>query len=282
MTMLSINTNVGAMRSADASYSVNKSMETSMNRLSSGKRINGAADDAGGIQIANRMNTEIMGLHQAVRNAADSQAFLMTVEGALEEVHAMLLRIRELSVQAANGTLEAADRTSLQAEVTVLEAEIDRINSNTEWGGKKVFNATLSAGITTQLGVDNSQTITTSIYQVHHSNVPAAGGGRNLGMTGSITTQAAARSHLASVDTAISRVSSDRGRYGATINRLDHAISNFQNIATNLATAKGRIEDADFAAETSNLARTQVLQQASMAMLAQANASKQNILSLFQ
>ena len=282
MTMLSINTNVGAMRSADASYSVNKSMETSMNRLSSGKRINGAADDAGGIQIANRMNTEIMGLHQAVRNAADSQAFLMTVEGALEEVHTILLRIRELSVQAANGTLEAADRTSLQAEVTVLEAEIDRINSNTEWGGKKVFNATLSAGITTQLGVDNSQTITTSIYQVHHSNTPAAGGGRNLGMTGSITTQATARSHLASVDTAISRVSSDRGRYGATINRLEHSISNFQNIATNLATAKGRIEDADFAAETSNLARTQVLQQASMAMLAQANASKQNILSLFQ
>ena len=142
--------------------------------------------------------------------------------------------------------------------------------------------AKFSAGITTQLGVDNSQTITTSIYQVHHSNTPAAGGGRNLGMTGSVTTQAAARSHLTSVDTAISRVSADRGRYGATINRLDHAISNFQNIATNLATAKGRIEDADFAAETSNLARTQVLQQASMAMLAQANASKQNILSLFQ
>jgi flagellin len=282
MTMLSINTNVGALKASQASYSVNKSMETSMNRLSSGKRINGAADDAAGIQIANRMNTEIMGLQQAVRNAADSQAFLMTAEGALEEVHTILLRIRELSVQAANGTLEAADRTSLQAEVTVLEAEIDRINSNTEWGGKKIFSATLSAGITTQLGVDNSQTITTSIYQVHHSNTPTAGGGRNLGMTGSITTAAAARTHLASVDTAISRVSSDRGRYGATINRLEHSISNFQNIATNLATAKGRIEDADFAAETSNLARTQVLQQASMAMLAQANASKQNILSLFQ
>ena len=282
MTMLSINTNVGAMRSADASYSVNKSMETSMNRLSSGKRINGAGDDAAGIQVATRMNTEIMGLKQAVRNAADGQAFLQTAEGALDEIHTMLLRIRELSVQAANGTLEAADRTSLQAEVTVLEAEIDRVSANTEFGGKKIFTATHSTGFSIQLGVDNSQAITVSILQVHHSNVPTAGGGRNLGMTGSVTTQAAARSHLASVDTAISRVSSDRGRYGATINRLDHAISNFQNIATNLATAKGRIEDADFAAETSNLARTQVLQQASMAMLAQANASKQNILSLFQ
>ena len=119
MTMLSINTNVGAMRSADASYSVNKSMETSMNRLSTGKRINGAGDDAGGIQIAKRMSTEIMGLKQAVKNAADGQAFLQTAEGALEEVHTILLRMRELSVQAANGTLEAADRTSLQAEVQV-------------------------------------------------------------------------------------------------------------------------------------------------------------------
>ena len=282
MTMLSINTNVGAMRSADASYSVNKSMETSMNRLSSGKRINGAADDAGGIQIANRMNTEIMGLHQAVRNAADSQAFLMTVEGALEEVHTILLRIRELSVQAANGTLEAADRTSLQAEVTVLEAEIDRINSNTEWGGKKLFNGGLSSGsaFTIQLGVDNSQSINISIDGMIDHDLTTASGG--LGLSSTVSIASNARAYLSKIDAAISVVSSDRCRYGATINRLDHAISNFQNIATNLATAKGRIEDADFAAETSNLARTQVLQQASMAMLAQANASKQNILSLFQ
>ena len=257
-----------------------KKTEDSSVKLSSGKRINGAADDAGGIQIANRMNTEIMGLHQAVRNAADSQAFLMTVEGALEEVHTILLRIRELSVQAANGTLEAADRTSLQAEVTVLEAEIDRINSNTEWGGKKVFNATLSAGITTQLGVDNSQTINISIDGMIDHDLTTASGG--LGLSSTVSIASNARAYLSKIDAAISVVSSDRGRYGATINRLDHAISNFQNIATNLATAKGRIEDADFAAETSNLARTQVLQQASMAMLAQANASKQNILSLFQ
>ena len=282
MTMLSINTNVGAMRSADASYSVNKSMETSMNRLSSGKRINGAADDAAGIQVANRMNTEIMGLKQAVRNAADAQALLQTAEGALDEVHTMLLRIRELTVQASNGTLELADRVSLQAEVQVLETEIDRIGTNTEFGGKKLFTGGLSSGsaFTIQLGVDNSQTITISIDGMIDHDLTTASGGLGLSSTVSIASNAMA--YLSKIDAAISVISADRGRYGATINRLDHAISNFQNIATNLATAKGRIEDADFAAETSNLARTQVLQQASMAMLAQANASKQNILALFQ
>ena len=282
MTMLSINTNVGAMRSADASYSVNKSMETSMNRLSSGKRINGAGDDAAGIQVATRMNTEIMGLKQAVRNAADAQALLQTAEGALDEVHTMLLRIRELTVQASNGTLELADRVSLQAEVQVLETEIDRIGTNTEFGGKKLFTGGLSSGsaFTIQLGVDNSQTITISIDGMIDHDLTTASGGLGLSSTVSIASNAMA--YLSKIDAAISVISADRGRYGATINRLDHAISNFQNIATNLATAKGRIEDADFAAETSNLARTQVLQQASMAMLAQANAAKQNILSLFQ
>ena len=282
MTMLSINTNVGALKASQASYSVNKSMETSMNRLSSGKRINSAADDAAGIQVANRMNTEIMGLKQAVRNAADAQALLMTAEGALDEVHTMLLRIRELTVQASNGTLELADRQSLQAEVQVLETEIDRIGTNTEWGGKKLFNGGLSSGsaFTIQLGVDNSQTITISIDGMIDHDLTTASGG--LGLSSTVSIAANARAYLTKIDAAISVIATDRGRYGATINRLDHAISNFQNIATNLATAKGRIEDADFAAETSNLARTQVLQQASMAMLAQANASKQNILSLFQ
>ena len=284
MTMLSINTNVGALKASQASYSVNNSMETSMNRLSSGKRINSAADDAAGIQIANRMNTEIMGLHQAVRNAADAQSLLMTAEGALDEVHTMLLRIRELAVQAANGTLEAADRTSLQAEVQVLETEIQRIHSNTEFGGKKLFTGVLSSGSATagfvvQLGVDNSQTITVAIDGITAELTSSSGG---LGLTNTVLSAGSARAYLTKIDGAISIIATDRGRYGATINRLDHAISNFQNIATNLATAKGRIEDADFAAETSNLARTQVLQQASMAMLAQANASKQNILSLFQ
>ncbi len=279
--MLSINTNVGALKAAQSSYSVNKSMETSMARLSSGKRINSAADDAAGLQIANRMNAEIQGLNQSVRNAADAQALLATAEGALNEIHLILLRMRELAVQSSNGTLIAADRDSLQEEVQVLENEIQRIAEDTTWAGQNLFDGTFSTSrFVAQLGADNGQTVSISIDQIQTTNGTGTAGG--LGLASHISTATAAQAYISTIDAAISIISTDRGRYGAQMNRLDHAIANLQNVATNLATAKGRIEDADFAAETSNLARTQVLQQASMSMLAQANASKQNILTLFQ
>ena len=133
--MLSINTNIGALKAADAAYSVNKSMETSMHRLSSGKRINSAADDAAGVQISQRMNAEIAGLKQSSRNAADAQALFATADGALEEIHNLLQRLREIAVQSANDTNNTADRTALQTEVTQLEADIDRIRADTTWAG---------------------------------------------------------------------------------------------------------------------------------------------------
>ena len=273
--MISVNTNVGALFAAHSSYKVNKSMETSMARLSSGKRINSATDDAAGIQIATRLNTEIQGLNQAVRNAADAQALLMTTEGALEEVHTILLRIRELSVQASNGTYSTQDRVALQAEVTDLQTEITRISRDTTWNGKSLLDGTLSNdGIDFQIGADNGQTVNVAIGTIAIANLSLGGS--------SISDAANAMAYISTVDAAISMISSDRGTYAAAINRLDHAIANIQNIATNLSMSKGRIEDADFAAETANLARAQVLQQASMAMLAQANASKQNILTLIQ
>ena len=275
MTMISVNTNVGALFAAHSSYKVNKSMETSMARLSSGKRINTGADDAAGIQITTRLNTEIQGLNQAVRNASDAQAFLQTAEGALDEVHTILLRIRELAVQASNGTYTAQDRTAIQAEVTDLQTEITRISSDTTWNNLNMIQGSHSTGITFQIGADNTQTMTVSVASV---SIAAA-----LSLTaGQITNASLAMAYISTVDAAISTISSNRGTYAAAINRLDHSIANMQNVATNLAAAKGRVEDTDFAAETSNLARVQVLQQASMAMLAQANASKQNILSLFQ
>ncbi len=274
MTMVSINTNVGAIFAAKSSYQTTKSMETSMARLSSGKRINSAADDAAGIQIANRMDAEIRGLNQAVRNAADGQALLMTTEGALDEVHTILLRIRELAVQSSNGTYSLHDRVALQAEVTDLQSEITRISEDTTWSGKNLLDGTLSAGISFQIGADNGQTMTISIGN-HALDELSLG-------ANTISSAVSAMAYISIVDAAISIISTNRGRYAAAINRLDHAIANMQNIATNLSQSKGRIEDADFAAETANLARVQVLQQASMAMLAQANASKQNILSLFQ
>ena len=275
--MLSVNTNVGALFAAHSSNKVNKSMETSMARLSSGKRINSASDDAAGIQIVNRMDAEIRGLNQAVRNAADAQAYLQTTEGAMEEVHTILLRIRELAVQASNGTYTSQDRVALQAEVSDLQSEINRIATDTTFNNIGVLSGAASTGITFQVGADNTQTMTVSIPRI---TISAAG--INISTTNQLSTQAAAMNYISTIDSAISLISTNRGTYAAAMNRLDHAIANMQNVATNLSMAKGRIEDADFAAETSNLARVQVLQQASMAMLAQANASKQNILSLFQ
>ena len=277
MTMLSINTNIGALNSSQSSYAVNKSMEASMERLSSGKRINSGADDAAGLFITKRMAGEIQGLNQAVRNAADAQAYLATTEGAMEEVHTILLRIRELSVQASNGTYTAQDRVALQAEVTDLQSEINRIATDTTFNNIGVLSGAASTGITFQLGADNTQTMTVSIPRI---TISAAG--INISTANQLTTAAAAMNYISTIDTAISLISTQRGTYAAAMNRLDHAIANMQNVATNLSMAKGRIEDADFAAETSNLSRVQVLQQASMAMLAQANAAKQNILTLIQ
>ena len=275
MTMLSINTNIGALNASQSSYSVNNSMETSMARLSSGNRINSAADDAAGLQIARRMDTEIQGLNQAVRNAADAQALLQTAEGALDEVHTILLRIRELSVQASNGTYGAQDRLAIQAEVTDLQSEITRISNDTTWNSISLIEGSQSTGITFQIGADNTQTVTVAIANIALATL-------SIGGTSQVTTATNAMSYIAQVDKAISVISTNRGTYAAAINRLDHSVANMQDAATNLADAKGRITDADFAAETSNLSRTQVLQQASMAMLAQANAAKQNILTLIQ
>ena len=278
MTMLSINTNVGALKAAQASYSVNKSMETSMARLSSGKRINSAADDAAGIQIANRLTAEIQGLNQSVRNAADAQAMLATAEGASHEVHTILLRMRELAVQAANGTADGGgDRAALKSEFDALESEINRIAAKTTFAGIQLVDGSFTAldSGKFQVGANGSETVTHTIESLNTVSI-------GLPAAIDLTTYTKANSAIVTLDKAISNVGTEREQLGAVMNRLDHAIANLQQVSTNLSSAKGRIMDADFAAETSNLARTQVLQQASMAMLSQANAAKQNILALFQ
>ena len=278
MTMLSINTNVGALQAAQASYSVNKSMETSMERLSTGKRVNSSADDAAGLQIVQRMTAEIQGLRQAGRNAADAQAMLGTAEGAAKEIGTMLLRLREIAVQAANGTAEdVGDRAGLAAEFLALENEIIRISDDTTFGGIELLDGSFSVKTAGrfQIGADDDQVITHKIANLASTAI-------GLVAAIDVTTFTKATSAITTLDKAISTLGTARQGIGAVMNRLDHTIANLAQVATNLSLAKGRIEDADFAAETSNLARTQVLQQASMAMLAQANASKQNILALFQ
>ena len=278
MTMLSINTNVGALTAAQHSYSVNKSMETSMERLASGKRINSATDDAAGLAISTRINAEIQGLQQSIKNAGDAQALLNVAEGALTEVHTILLRMRELAVQSSNDTVRDQDRDMLQTEVAQLEAEIQRISDDTTWSGMTLLAGGFSTGATFQIGPRDTDTIQISLSAIDATAALADGG---LLLNSHVSTQAAAQDYIANIDNAISIISADRAKYGATINRLDHAMANMANIVTNLSASKGRIVDADYAAESANLARTQVLQQASMAMLSQANASKQNILALF-
>ena len=282
MTMLSINTNVGALKAASASYSVNKSMETSMQRLSTGKRINSAADDAAGDQIQRRLTSEIQGLKQAIRNAADAQALMGTAEGAIEEIQLMLLRMRQLAVQSSNSTNSTADRASIQLEGAQLEAEISRIANNTTFAGENLLDGSFSGDTsvntrTFQIGADSGQTIELSIPEM-----TATAATISYSVAVSLDSFTSAQTAITVLDGALSNVAVVRANIGAKMNRLDHTIANLDNVVLNLEQAKGRIVDADFAVETANLARTQVLQQASMAMLSQANASKQNILALFQ
>ena len=377
-----------------AASSVNKEMETSMERLSTGKRINSAADDAAGVAIASRLTSEIRGTNQAIRNAMDGQALIDTAEGAHEEVTNILQRMRELAVQAANDTNSSADRTSLQLEMTALTTEIDRIAASTKWAGKSLLDgatpydgssvtalatahssdqasftlqigsgvtakdtivATINATSASALGVggtssnpvytsesvdtdgtsadttistsgstitiggtaaDNDAVVSLSVdgvsitadFSTAGFTADAAGQSAILtqaledglsaaytvtdngdgtvdvtkGGSVSVASQSAAATAIGNIDDAIVLVNAQRASLGAISNRLDSTVSNLTNISSNLQAGRGRIEDADFAAETTSLAKSQILQQASTAMLAQANASKQNVLSLLQ
>ena len=279
---MSINTNPGAEFSALAAARAADMMDTAMLRLSSGRRINSAKDDAAGIQVAVRMDAEINGLAASLRNANDAQAAVDTAEGALAEVHTLLLRMREISVSAANDTNTEADRASLQIEVGALETEISRIGSNTTWGGINLLDGSFSQAspLTFQLGPNNGNTIEVTIGYVNAT--AAAGAQGTLGLTGngSVTTQTAAGNYISTIDAAISIISTRRGALGAVSNRLDSTLANLENMRANLITARGAVVDADFAEETARLARAQILLQAATAMLSQANASKQQMLAL--
>lgn len=283
---LQINTNLGALMASAAASSVNRDMETSMNRLSTGKRINTAADDAAGVAITSRLTAEIRGTNQAIRNASDAQAFIDTAEGAHDEVVNILQRMRELAVQAANDTNGDADRTAIQDELTALTAEIDRIGAVTTWAGIQLLDETGgdSGKFTFHIGTGDtkaSDQIEVTIKKI--TNGALGADGKSIA-AGDIKVDDAANSltSITKLDEAIASVNKQRAQLGAVSNRLDHTINNLTNISTNLEAGRSRIQDADFAAESTNLARTQILQQASTAMLAQANASKQGVLQLLQ
>lgn len=277
-----INTNINSLVTQNSLVRNNRSLSTSMEQLSTGKRINSAADDAAGLAITNKMTSQIRGLNQAVRNANDGISLLQTAEGATTEVTNMLQRMRELAVQASNDTYTSFDRLALDAEVTALKDEITRIGENTEWNGMKLFSATnASAGgigtsglVRLQVGVDGTAS---DAISVQLNKLDAT----ELGVdTVSLTTASGATGALSTLDNAIRDIDDERAKFGATINRLTYTVDNLTSVAQNTTSSRSRILDTDYAKASSELARTQIIQQAATAILAQANQSQQSVLKL--
>lgn len=270
-----INTNVASLASQRHLASSRADMEQAMERLSSGKRINSAADDAAGLSISHSLESRIASLSQAVRNGNDGIALVNLAEGALEEISTMITRMKELATQAVNGTYnDSVDRAALDDEFQALLAQITDISDQTTFNGNAVVGGTDT--YTFQMGTDSGDTITFTAVDM---DLDAAGGDLN-GQDLTDATNAALA--LTALDTAMSTVDGYRSTLGATSNRLEHAVNNLMSRVEHQSAALSRIQDADYAVESANLARAQVLQQAGTAMLSQANASTQNVLSLLK
>jgi flagellin len=274
-----INTNTSALRATNASVMAGKMLGTAMERLSTGKRINSGADDAAGLAIANSMTSQIRGMQQGVRNANDGISLAQTAEGALNEVTNMLQRIRELAVQAGSDTYQSTDRDNIQAEVDELTAQIGQVVSNTEFNGVTLFDGS-TATVTVLAGSNAADTVDLTLDDLATNLTAGAGTAGSFDVTG--TDGTAARTALTDIDADIESISTTRATLGAGQNRLQSAVNNLTNVSTNLTDARSRIMDTDYSAETTALAKAQILGQASTAMLAQANQSQQNVLSLLR
>jgi flagellin len=273
-----INTNVLSLTAQRNLNKTQNEFATSLQRLSSGLRINSAKDDAAGLYTSELMSADIRGLRQASRNAADGISLGQAAEGALSEIGNNLQRIREIAVQSANATVE--DRTGLQAEVDQLTQEISRIVQTTEFNGTALLSA--AAGLKFQIGQDGVAEHQLTVSTVALTGISAYASGLTATGTIAVSTAAAASAALSGLDLAIGSVASARGTFGAVQNRFEAVISNIDNYVENLSAARSRIVDADFAAETAALTRAQILQQSGIAMLSQANAVPQNALALLQ
>ena len=287
---LTINTNVASLNAQRNLSGSQSSLGTAMQRLSSGLRVNSAKDDAAGLAISNRMTSQIRGLNQAVRNANDGISLAQTAEGALQESTNILQRMRELAVQSANDTNSSADRASIQSEVTQLIDELDRIATTTKFNGRGLLNGS-TAGALFQVGADANQTISITIANVSAGDlgnfVAAAGSGSAATPAAGVTiasvtvsTASGAQAAIESIDAAIGQIDGIRGNLGAVQNRFESTIANLSNISENLSSARSRILDADIAQETSNMTKFNILQQAGVSILAQANQAPQLALSL--
>lgn len=268
-----VNTNVSSINARRQLFDVSNKLNVSFERLSSGFRINRAADDAAGLQISDRMTSQIQGLNQAVRNANDAISLVQTAEGAMAEVTSSLQRIRQLAVQSQNGINTSADRLALQKEVSALKTEISRVASTTQFAGVDLLTGTYSAAFL--VGANGGQTISVNLSRTGGFGAS----GLSLGNT-TVATNAGASAALTAIDAAISTIDSKRADLGALQNRFQSTIRNLSNIAENVSGARSRIRDTDFAEETAELTRNQIIQQASTTILTQANQRPQSALQL--
>ena len=262
---LRIQNNVEAFNAHRNIVATSSKLAKSMERLSSGYRINRAADDAAGLAISEKLRAQIGGLAQGQRNAQDAVSLVQTAEGSLTEVHSMLQRVRELAVQYQNGTLSTNDKTAIASEVAQLTAEIERIGTTAQFNGIKLLDNTSS--VTFQVGANDTDDIATAMVSL----------GAQVG-----TISLASASALASIDDAISNVSSARATFGAVQNRLEHTLNNLAAYQENLMASESRIRDVDMAKEMVNFTKLQILSQAGTSMLAQANQAPQGVLSLLR
>lgn len=277
---LFVNTNVSSLNAQRQLFTTGNNLSTAFERLSSGFRINSAADDAAGLQITDRMTSQIQGLNQAVRNANDGISLAQTAEGAMQETTTALQRIRTLAIQSQNGINSSADRVALQKEVSALRTEISRISTTTQFAGVNILSGDFSAKFL--VGANAGQTIsvnlsTTALARAGVNGFSATGLGI---LADNVLTEQGASRLLTAVDSAISAVGGLRADLGALQNRFQSTIRNLSNISENVSAARSRIKDADFATETAELSRNQILQQASTTILAQANQRPQAALSL--
>ena len=274
--MAVINTNVSSLRAQNAGRLASQMQNTAMERLSTGKRINGGKDDSAGLAIASSMTASVRGMGAAIRNANDGISLAQTAEGALGEVSNMLQRVRELAVQASSGTYQASDRTNLQTEVAALKSQISDVITTTKFNGNTLFSATSTAtSFAIQTGVNSGDTTALSVDGL--DGVAAA---YASGVT--VATASGASSAITTVDTALTEVNTARAGLGASQSRLDAAVNVLTANVNNLSESRSRIEDADFSAESTALAKAGILAQASTAMLAQANQNQQSVLSLLR
>ncbi len=270
---LRIQNNVEAFNAHRQLNQTSTNAAKAMEKLSSGYRINRAADDAAGLAISEKMRAQIGGLDQAQRNAQDGVSMVQTAEGALNEVHSMLGRIRDLKVQLENGTLETADKDAIAAEVKQLGTEITKIGSDTKFNGIALLNTT--SAVAFQVGANDGETIDAN-------RVDLAGGAAMSGVLAANSTSAFDSLAVSAIDAAIDEVSKARGDFGAIQNRLEHRLNNLATYQENLVASESRIRDVDMASEMVNFTKLQILQQAGTSMLAQANQAPQSVLSLLR